>query len=69
MLGAMGSFEYKESDTALVLTNDYPYADGNYLSRAVYTMRLNREGGSLTIWDINMDENGSGKCRLVSDPD
>jgi hypothetical protein len=59
---AFSSFDYEESEKYLVLTNDYPYVNGNYGSRAVYKIRVNTQNGSVAVLDINMDINGEGIC-------
>lgn len=59
---AISSFDYEYSKPYLMLTNDYLYVDGNYFSRAITKLRLNRETGKLVALDINMSPNGSGDC-------
>ncbi|WP_322534570.1 hypothetical protein [Vibrio parahaemolyticus] len=46
-----------------MFSNDYPYVDGNYFSRAITKLRLNLETGEIVALDINMSPNGTGHCK------
>lgn len=65
LTSAASSFSYKESEKYFELTNDYPYVNGNYFSRAIYKIRINRQNGSFIVSDINLDENGRGVCEKL----
>lgn len=66
---AISSFGYIESAKYFLLTNDYPYANGNYFSRAVYSIKINRNDDSVTVTDINNEVNGEGTCRKLDNKD
>lgn len=55
-------FKYTESDSSFLLTNDYPFASGNYFTSAVYLMVIEKATGAVEIQDIGGRDNGSGVC-------
>ena len=62
---ALTFFEYSESDSGYLLTNDFPYPSGHYLSRAIYHLVIDSKSGEVTVRDIGGRNNGSGKCTPV----
>ncbi|EGQ7835440.1 hypothetical protein V3H38_23000 [Vibrio parahaemolyticus] len=63
LTSAISSFDYHYSEPYLMFSNDYPYVDGNYFSRAITKLRLNLETGEIVALDINMSPNGTGHCK------
>lgn len=57
------TFDVFERGNVLVLENDYEYRDGNFLSRAIYKMRLDIRSGELRVSDHRNALNGAGRCR------
>ncbi len=65
LTSAASSFAYEKSEKYFSLTNDYPYVNGNYFSRAFYKIKLNRQNGEFMVSDINFKENGRGTCEKL----
>ncbi|MEZ8107330.1 hypothetical protein [Vibrio cortegadensis] len=63
LTSAISSFDYNYSEPYLMLSNNYPYVDGNFFSRAITKLRLNLETGEIVALDINMSPNGTGHCK------
>ncbi len=61
-LGAPLDFEYTESGSSYLLTNDYPYAAGNYFTAAIYVLIIDSSTGSVEVLDIGGKRNGTGQC-------
>ncbi len=61
-LGFPLDFEYTESGSSYLLTNDYPYAAGNYFTKAAYVLILDTSTGIVEVLDIGGKRNGTGRC-------
>ncbi len=59
------SFKYTESDSGYLLTNDDPYASGNYFPRAFYLLIIDSTTGAVQVRDIGGGANGNGECKPV----
>jgi hypothetical protein len=61
---AISSFAYNENKNEIALTNDYLYAKGNYYSRAIFKIKIQKQTGATTVYDIQYNVNGTGTCEL-----
>ena len=61
-LGLVLLFKYTESGSSYLLTNDYPYAAGNYFTAATYVLIIDSSTGSVEVLDIGGKRNGTGQC-------
>ena len=62
LIPTVNSYGVMKSGTDYIMTNDYIYASGNYLSKSIYKLVLERPSGALAIFDIEGNANGTGAC-------
>jgi len=66
LTSAVSSFDYVQSDEFIKLTNDYPYVNGNYFSRAITYITIDRGTWKLQAINFELQQNGVGGCDLVT---
>ena len=58
-------FKYTESDSGYLLTSDFPFASGNYFTRAFYLLIIDSATGAIQVRNIGGGANGNGECKPV----
>jgi hypothetical protein len=61
----INTFDYEKTDKYLMLTSDYPYASGNYITSAIYKIKINIKNKKAEILNIDLDTNGTGSCKKI----
>jgi hypothetical protein len=60
------SFDYADTGSVIILSNDYPDADRHYLSKAVAYIMIDKATLSSIAVTFDLKENGNGKCSIAA---